>query len=233
MFYWLFSIFFSFSLFAQNTATLAVGASNGAATIFPIDPMDRGEDLIKMFATLSSAPYKTTLSQIALQTTRNGLIPNVQSLTPSTYSTLLIVAYKITSVFQYVVVPVEQVVELVYSPVAIPLQSTFTSSIISGALPIFSVDLMQRAVDIQNVVTTLTTTAPYKTAVSKVGIQSTLSGPFYLSFTNGFIPDVQSISVQPAQNGTLLLVSYKFGFQTTTIVVAPDQIFGIVYLPQG
>lgn len=232
MFVRFFLVFFVSYLMAQNTTSLAVGASNGAATIFPIDPMDRGKDLVSMFSTLSSAPYKTTTSQIALQTTRNGLIPNVQALSPSTYSTLLTVTYKITSILQYVVVPVEQIVELVYSPVAIPFQATFTSSISGGALPIFSVDLMHRAVDIQNVVTTLLTTAPFKTVSSKVGLQTTLSGPFYLSFTNGFIPDIQSISMQSAAKGTLLLVNYKFGFLTTNIVVGPDQIFGIVYSTQ-
>lgn len=233
MLYWIFSFLFSFSLFAQNTTTGTFAASSGATTVFPIDPMGRGQDLVSMFTTLSTSPYKTTTSQIALQTTRNGLIPNVQSLTASTYNTIFIVAYKVSSSFiQYIVIPVEQIIELIYSPVAIPLQSTFTSSGIAGTLSFFDFDLMERAVDIQNVVTTMITTAPYKTVTSKVGLQTTLSGPFYLSFTNGFIPDIQSISVQPAANGTLLLVSYKLGFLITTIVVAPEQIYGIVYTLQ-
>lgn len=226
--------FFSFwvasSLFAQSSATSALALANGSAVVFPIDPMARGQDLVSMFATLSSAPYKTVSSQIAIQTTRNGLIPNVQSLSSATYSTLMIASYKITSVSLYTVLFVEQVTEMVYSPVTIPPQSTFTSSV-NGALPIFSVDLSQRSADIQNIVTTMITSSPYKTATSKVGLQSTLGGPFYLSFTNGFIPDIQSISLKPAANGTLLLVTYKLGFLTSTIVVAPEQIFGIVYSP--
>ena len=231
--YWIFSLLIGFSLAAQTT-TSTVAATTGSTAVFSIDPMLRGADLLTMFSALSKAPYKTAQSQLALQTTQSGLILNVQSLTAATYSTLLIVAYKPANVTQYTVVPVEQITELIYSPVAISPSSVFSSlTAPSGNFPYFAVDVSERASDIQNVVTTLITSSPYKTPVSTVSIQTTLSGPFYLSFSNGLIPDVKSVLLTSATNKTLLLINYKVGFQTTSIVVAPDQIYGIVYSSSG
>src|SRR3989338_2621144 len=149
MVYWIFLLLACLPLAAQTT-TSTVAATTGSTAVFSINPMLRGADLLTMFSTLSVVPYKTAQSQLALQTTQSGLIPNVQSLSAATYKTLLIVAYKPGSTPQYIVVPVEQITELIYSPVTISSASVFTSlTAPSGNFPFFAVDLSQRATDIE------------------------------------------------------------------------------------
>lgn len=231
----IFCLCFIGSLFSQAPLSILSTASNGSIAVFPIDPGSRGNDLIQMFLTLTSPvnSYKTAISQVGLQTTRNGLIANVISITPTTNDTILIVQYLPTSSisFHYAVLLVEQIVAMIYSNTTISTSSTFTSTYPGGIISTFPVDVKKRAADIQNVFSTLNK-APYVGPFSSVGLQTTLAGPFYAPITNGFIPNVSSISATAAPNGTLLLVTYLSSFfQTSTIVVAPDQVYGIVYVP--
>ncbi len=252
--------FFSCSLFAQGSFTFSEN-SNGSVIIFPISPSERGVDIIAHFNTLNSAPFKTDRSQIALQTTKNGLITNIQSITPTTHSTILLIAYLLPTnalpkgnvgkdesgtSFGYVAIPVEQTIELVFSPTTISATSVFTSSVPAGTLPIFSVDLSQRALDIEEAVNFLVTAprANARSSISPVSIQTTLDGPFYTGgissnslIVNGLIPQVQNASSTVAPNGSLLLVTFKpprpnqfttrEGF--ATVVVAPDQVVQIIF----
>lgn len=249
---------FSFSLFAQGGDTLN---SDGSVIIFPIDPSARGADISAHFSTLDSTPFKTNQSQIALQTTKNGLITNIQSITPMKNNTILLVKYLLPNnalpkgsvgkdssgaSFGYAAIPVEQTVLLVYSPTTIPTSSVFTSSVPGGTLPIFSVDLAQRAADIEQVVALLANVpiANANLTAFPVSMQTTVNGPFYSGGTaasslivNGLIPQVKSVSSTVSPNGSLLLVTFKplrvnqfassDGF--ATVIVATDQVMQIIF----
>jgi len=251
---------FSCSLFGQGSFTFSEN-SNGSVIIFPVDPSDRGADIVAHFNTLNSVPFKTDRSQLALQTTKNGLITNIQSITPMANSTILLIAFLLPNnslpkgnvgknssgaSFGYAAIPVEQTVLLVYSPTTIPASSIFSSSVPGGTLPIFSVDLAQRAADIEQVVSLLANPpiANVNLTAFPVSMQTTLDGPFYTGGTassslivNGLIPQVQSVSSTVAPNGSLLLVTFKpprtnqfttrEGF--ATVVVASDQVLQIIF----
>jgi hypothetical protein len=250
----------AFASFAQDLTL----ASNGSLTIFPINPGSRGADIVSMFTTLTTAPLLRTNSQVALQTTRNGLITNVQFITPMNNYTILVVGYwtpqdqapsgnsgKRTESdpkrYGYVALPVEQIVEVIYSPTIMSSSFVFTSQALGGTLPIFSVDLAQRSADIIQAVNLLITPpiANPNSTFSPVSLLTTISGPFYGSttnssqmITNGFIPRIVSVSAVP--NSTLLLVQfqptrtnpYLATGEIATVVVAPDQINGINFSQQ-
>ncbi len=246
------------SLFGQSAGSVITSASNGTLTVYSISPTGRVSDLVSMFTAMtapSSVYYNGGLSQIALQTTRNGLLVNVLSIVPvtaigGTESTLLFVTYYPNGVTRhptrpfYVVIPVEQVTELVYSyNEPIPPNANFSTTALPGVLPLFSVDMKQRAQDIQNAFTLLNG-IPYAKAPPNptVGLQTTLKGTFNDGGTiqNGFIPNVINISLSQAPNGTLLLVTYQKNLpvknQVTPfvyyIIVSPEQVYGITY-PTG
>lgn len=224
---------FAATVFAQSPLSVISTATNGSVAIFPIDPGSRGDDIIAMFNTLNSAPYLLPQSQVGLQTTRNGFFANILSITPTTNSTILLVTYQPTGINipLYTVMLVEQIVEMVYSRYFFASTDTFTSTVPGGILSIFSVDMSLRGEDIHNAFHILNTSSPYKRATSTVGLQTTLAGPFDTPLVNGFIPKVQHIRTAPAPNGTMFIVIYRVGVQDYTIVVAPDQVYGIVYSP--
>lgn len=248
--------FLSISLSAQDLTL----TTNGSLAIFPIQPASRTADIIGMFNTLRSPPYLLSNSQIALQTTKNGLITNVQFITPMDFSTVLVVGYwlpndlpppgvvggRVASVkrYGYVALPIEQIVEMIYSPIVMSSSFTFSSQPMNGTLPIFSVDMAQRAADIIQAVALLSNTPIANNSLySPVSLSTTLSGPFYGAttsstqlITNGLIPRVFNVSYT-SPNSTLLLVQFK-PYRTNTnlangevasVVVAPDQINGIIF----
>jgi hypothetical protein len=228
------------SLWGQ-TAMLTL-PSDGVLTTFPLDPSSRGAALIAMFNTLTKAPYVTSQSEIALQTLRNGLIVDVQSITPATHSTMFLVSYYpfwSPTVLQYIVLPVEQIVEMVFSLRPFTQGMMFNSSYppgVVGTLPIFSVDLVERAEDLINMFTILNTQSPYKQSSSQVALQTTLNGSYTYAQTGmapisgGVIPKIQSITlVGNAPGGTMMLVSYEQSVYTGNIIVTPEQVYGMVY----
>lgn len=252
------------SVFGQGCSFTFSEASNGAITTYPINPGSRGEDIVAMFAQLNTAPFKINgQSQVAIQTTNNGLITNVQAITPMTNHTILLIAYLLPSgqlplghvgknasrVSQgFVAIPVEQIIEMIYSPTIMSTSSVFTSKVPGGILPIFSVDLAKRSADIQEAVTLLITPpiANAGTPFTPVSLLTTLGGPYYQGtantagapiIVNGVIPQVEAVDPSIAPNGTLLLVTFKplqsnpylNTGASASVVVAPDQIFGIVF----
>lgn len=256
----IFAIFFTFSVFAQSLSL----SNNGYLTIFPIAPSSRGADIVSMFTTLNTGSFNTVQSQIAIQTTNNGLIPNIQFITPMTNFTILVIGYLLPGNeipignnggsgaatlrrrFGYVAIPVEQIVEMIYSPTTIPVTNVYTAPAVQGTLPIFSVDMAQRTADLIQAVTLLITPpiANANSAVTPVSLLTTLNGPYYVGnaggtgssiIINGVIPQVAAVATVP--NSTLLLVTFKpiktnqyvasGGF--ATIVVAPEQISGIAF----
>lgn len=209
-------------------------------TVYPINPAQRGTDLIAMFQALSVKPYSTPNSEIGIQTTNNGFIPFIQNIDQSAFNTLLIVTYRPTrqsTVSQnlYIVIPVEQIVEMVYSYNATITATNFVTSVSSGILPYYSVNMSERAADIQSVVNTLLTRKPYNTnGAQQVTLSTNLIGTnYYAPFSNGVIPDVQSISFPRSSNQTLMLVTYQINNLNYYIIVSPEQVSAINYYPKG
>ncbi len=175
-----------------------------------------------MFNVLIQKPYQTYLSEIAIQTTSFGLLRQIKRITPTAYNTILIINYIPIGTQTQVTVNVfaEDIVEMIYSSQAV-VAGNFTPTVSTGGLPYFSVNMGQRAVDIQSVVTTLKNIR----AFTRVAMKTTLSGPFYDAIPNGVIPNVQSISVL---FNTLLLVTYNQQ-PNAFVIVSPDQVESIQY----
>lgn len=222
-------------------------------TLYSIDAQTRASQIVAMIDTLNKAPYLIrNRSEVALQANlvpspayanyiRGGFIPYVQNATTATNETLLLITYLptgSTSNTQYVVVPVEQTVSLMYSPQPINPTTGISSNYPQSALPRFSVNLAHRAADLRYMFNLLNTNSTYKTRRSQVGIQITLAGPYYPQLRGNLIPNVQSITLV-SPNDTLLLIDYQnppaSGRATVTgsIVVAAEQIDQMIYFPTG
>ena len=204
------------------------GTAFGTTVSFPVEATTVGKDIVTLYTTLTAAPYKGTGSQVAINTKLNGLIPNVQGIVASTYSTILIISYFPPSSFQvqYVVVPVEQITEVIYSPTTIPSSGFSTGT---TDLEIY-VGLNHRAYDISEIINLLMTQSPYKTSRSKVNLQTTLTGPYYASFSNGLIQNIKEVTL--IGNGTQMIVAYFYTAGVTAyVVVTPDEVTAINYIP--
>lgn len=204
-------------------------------SIYEIDPMNRGRSFVNIFSTLNT----NYPSEVLIQTMAtipylnspyvvNGVIPYIKSIAPAPNYTLLLVTYFPLSATQqqYLVVPVEQITEMVYSPVAIS-PSGFMSTFLQNVSPLYIINPALRAADLAHVTTTLLTQSPYSTPLSQVWIQTNLSGPYYIPFINGIIPNVQSISAE----GSLLRINYLNPSSVTlgSVVISVEQVQQIVY----
>ncbi len=233
----------AFVLYAQNVPFFPFLNANAYTTLFPIDPAERGKAILQLFNVYSSNrfPLLKSTSEFALQTTLNGFIPFVNGIFQAPSGTMLIVSYRTTATGTaaqniYVAIPVEQIQEIIYSDNTIT-NTKFTSTIPSDVLPYYSVNLGQRASDIQNVVTTFNTVKPYQTSVQRVSIKTTLNGSlYYAPFTNGTIPNVQSVSVLGSGEGALMLITYWVDNTTQIsryIIVSPEQVISVNYCPRN
>jgi hypothetical protein len=171
----------------------------------------------------------------------NGVISNVLFMRPANNYTLFIVAYlspnRSPPFAQYLVVGVEQITGIFYtsynSSKTPPIPATgFSASFSGSVLPFYNIHPSSRAADIASVVTTMISQAPYTTQnpTSEVWIQTILNGPFYPNIQNGFIPNVQSISVV---GNSILQILYK---PLTTnnigsVFVSAEQVQQIYYYP--
>lgn len=242
MLYRLALLLFSASLFAQSAPSaypLANTAPNVANAFFLIDPMQRGKDIVSMITTLTSPALTNTRGkvnmQVAIQTMRNGLITGVFDVDFAKNYTILIVKYSGPYYAQYIVVPVEQIIEVVYSSTAVvSTQGNFTATSTTGVLPYFNVDITQRAEDIVEIVNKLMDPADvyYTPNKTQIGIQTMLTGPYYAqpSNANSAISNVKGVSVNGSSYGTLLLFSYEVSNNQIPryfIAVPTEQIYGI------
>lgn len=255
-------LFFSQVLFAGGSSFTFSQNTNGAITVFPINPSFRGADIVAHFGILNAAPFKTPRSQIGLQTTNNGLITNIQFLIPTQNNTILIAAYLLPSNgiprgsvgkdgsgrgVGYVAIPVEQTVSLIYSPGTMSTSDVYTSSAPPGTLPVFSVDLPQRAADIAEAVALMVVPpiANPRRSFSPVSLKTMINGPYYTDalgggtsiIENGIIPQVVRVIPTDTPNSSLLRVEFK-PFRTNqftssegvaTVIVATDQVIGILF----
>lgn len=234
---------------AVSSAVVAL-ASTGQTVVFPIDANQRGTDLLSMFNSFSRSTGQN-YPQFILQTNlpsnnnyltyrylQNGMIPYVQSITATTYNTLLIIGYitpSYPSMIQYIVLPPENVIDLLYfsSRSYPPTSNTaFTSTYSSSTLPFFSVDQKQRAADILSAWTQLKNLNINSANTTQVWFQTTLNGPFNPTLiyngTPGLVRNVTNITV----TNSLLNVTFKPTGQTIaqTIILAPEQVQQIIYV---
>ncbi len=256
--HWLVFIFFiSTNLFAQS-----LNIPSGAA-IYPINPTQRGQDIANMIKTFSSPPFSTTYknSELAIQT---GMLNNLGQLIlirnvvssnvwPTTNSTILIIGSQLTrgnnSSLTFYVVPVEQIVEVIYSAnnPLVPGNS-FAALVTTGILPFYDEDLSQRATDIIDVFSIIKNNASYFRFKSSsfFTLQTTLSGSYTPPLVNGTVPFVQCVTSTPTflcstnttsgftSNGTLVYVTYNSSnvlAGSSYLIVGTEQIFGINYFP--
>jgi hypothetical protein len=148
----------------------------------------------------------------------NGRIPWVQNIFPTMFNTLSIVEYLPTNFPgnpQYIVLPTEQLVDLLYFPnpnYQPKSNAAFTATAPPNTLPFFSVDPYQRAADIISAWNTLLNNtsvviANFTSSASQVWIQTTLSGPFaYTPMRPGLLENVTSISM--SGTGAILQIMY-------------------------
>lgn len=238
------SIFCSaFFVIAQALGQVPLFGISPYTAVYPINPALRGSDLVQMFQTLDQiSPYSTTNSEVGLVLSDGTFIPFVQNIAQSSFNTYLIITYRTTKTGNtaqniYLALPVEQISEMIYSNTTIPVASNgsslFSASVPSNVLPYYSINISERASDIQSIVYQLINTFPYNTLGNQiVSLQTTLSGPYYAPFTNGLIPDVKSVSLSRSSNRTLMIVTYQVANINKYIVVSPEQVTSINYSPR-
>jgi hypothetical protein len=190
------------------------------AAVYPIDPTQRGSDLVTMFSKLSVVPYKTYQSEIALQTT-DTLIRNVQQLIPAPNSTLFAINFYPAgeTILQTTIVFTEKIQQMVYSPYTIT-GTSYTPGTATNVIPYYPMSLSQRGADIQSMVATLKNSSQ----LANVTLSTTLTGNYYEAIPSGVIPNVQNVTILL---NTMLLVAYNRPY--AYVIVAPDQITAINY----
>jgi hypothetical protein len=229
--------------------------ANAPYDLYTIDMSKRGQEFVKALNTAFS--IATTSGEVVIQTmanpayirspgVTNGVIPYVQqsTFTVAPNSTLFIVPYNpkgnigITPNTQYIVIGIEQVVTLAYRNTVSPpfALSGFNSVYANNVYPLYSIDPIQRAADIQSIVNTLITSpGSYNgsSGISQVWIWTTLSGPFYVPFSRfqtGLIPRVTAISVL---SNSLLQITYQ-PFSSSfawSVIVGAEQVQQIIFYP--
>jgi hypothetical protein len=246
MFFRLLLFIIKIPLFSAVSSAVIALAATSQTVVFPIDVSQRGAEIINTFNGLArgsgiqvpEVAFQTNLTAnpqyTALRYITNGIIPYIQSITQTTHNTLLIVGYlppQFSSRIQYIVVPVESVIDFLYFPLRSTLPSSsaaFTSTYSTGTLPFFTVDPKQRSADIVSAVVTLFSN-PFKNSnTTQVWLQTTLDGPFNQAIINGLIRNVTGISV----SNSLIQVTYQPLGQATayTIILAPEQVQQILYI---
>ena len=221
----------------------ATSFANPPSVLFSIDAPTRGNEILAAFSKLQA----TSPIEIAMQTTittttqglSQGVIHFVQSITSAPNSTLFIVSYGQPYALRYMVVGVEQVIDLVSSTTPSPLPASINSPLVTASypnneIPLFSVDPVLRANDISNVISTLNS-SPYKTSTSQVNIITTLfgiQGVFNPPFSGNMIVNVSAaitITTSFCHTNSLLQIFYSVGTLSGSAIVAAEQIQQIIY----
>ncbi len=236
--------------------TTSVLLADPPLTLFKIDPALRGPEISSIVTTFTDplGTYYTSLSEVAVQTSsgfitspifarfvQGGFIPYVQSAVSSPNGTLLTITYLPSGAStqnQYIIVPIEMMATVMYSPRAISPPGP-VSFYPKGELPRYDMDPALRAADLVSVFTDFTTNPDFKdnfkAGQNSIGIFTTLAGPFNPPITNGFIPFVQSITA----TGAYLTITYlpfsqngrTYNKTTAVIIVTAEQVRQMVYYP--
>lgn len=246
-------ILLRFPLFSVASGAIVALAATGQSVFYPIDSSQRGTEIVNTFnsldsvsGTLAPAVWLQTTGSIPMYTpslpygsykyvTNIGIVPYIQKVTETPHNTLLIVSYQSVSsagVVEYIVLPPEQVVALLYFQLQTNLPTSlapFVAPPVNRTVPYFSVDSRQRAADIVSAANQLMTT-PFKRTTSQVWIQTTLMGPFLPQLNNnGLLKNVTNISV----SNSLIVIDFlppNYQGQTLTEVVSPEQVQWIIYV---
>ncbi|MBM3184207.1 MAG: hypothetical protein FJZ64_02765 [Chlamydiae bacterium] len=230
--------------------------ANPPVDLYSIDVSTRGQEFI---AALKSAfSLAGSRGEVVIQTMANppytyapglpssGIIPYVQnSITAAPNNTLFLVPYNpngqsgITRNTQYLVIGADQIVTIAYRDTISPpfsLSTPFTSTYPSNVYPLYYINPVHRAADIQSIASTLIN-FPQNfnglSGISQVWILTTLTGPYYVPFYRGqsqYIPRVQSISVL---SNSLLQITYQ-PFSSSfawSVIVSAEQVQQIIFYP--
>jgi len=218
-------------------------------------------NFLNTFSSFSHATGTTT-PEIALQTSitnfplppnvnktygtyqgiQNGIFSYVQAITSTTHNTLLIVTYLYpnSATKQYVVVPSEQILDLLYFFDNNHLPSSnaaFTASPIPGTIPYYSVDPRQRAADIGSVITQLLK-SPFKETQRQIWVEVTLTGPFTphlptVNYGSNTVSVLQNVTAVSLLNNILTFTFQPNDPRLTyppTIIVTPEQVQRIIFV---
>ncbi len=238
-------------IFAASSSAVVALAQSNLSAVYEIDAMTRGNELVSILNNLLPTVAKSVnVPALALQTTlpasvglrygsykgiQYGTIYYIQGITQTTYNTLIIVSYLPTqssSTLEYVVLPIEQIVDLLYFPTQFSIQGTPPGPYISTTPPntliFYSINPYQRALDIisawQSLVKLFTNRS------QQVWIQTTVSGPYNPAIpSNGLLQQVSNVAL--SGNG-LLAITFQTLNQTTiqTIYIPPEQVQQIVFI---
>lgn len=233
-------------------------------SLYYIDPSSRGRDIVNMIATLSKAPFTTgsySNSEIAVQTRMIG--PNGQPLLiryvvsgnvwATTNATILIIgsqpARGNNTNLTFYVVPIEQIVEVIYSAYnVLQIGSSYTTTVTTGVLPLYQVNLAHRAADIIDVFSIIKNNPSYfrYKGSSYFTMLTTLNGTYNPPLVNGTIPFVQCVGLTPnslcstngitsfSSNSTLLYITYNSTNNLSHayyLIAGTEQVYGINYYP--
>lgn len=263
---------FRIQFFAASSSAVVAMAANQQA-VFEIDAQARGASLIYAFNHLSAqinagnkvtgintstptyvpwAGIQTSLPAILGNTygtynqIKNGFIPYVQNIQSTPNNTLLIVTYlppTKQSLIQYIILPVEQVVDLLYFPTTnnVPNFSMlpFTSVAPYNYLFFYSIPPAQRALDIVYAVNWLNATnvKNYLPNSSQVWIQTTIGGPYTpaINGTNslpgsGLLRNVQSISLQSTDLLQITFLQQPTQNNNQVVYVSPEQVQWVIFV---
>lgn len=254
MYYSFLMFLLRFPLYAASASAAVALAGSGQTTLYQIDAGVQGTSFYNQYYALlpggkpinnnnpPEVAFQTSLQNPSSFNTykyatygliSNGLIRYIQNVYRTTYNTLLIVSYQTSgNQPEYIVVPVEQLIDLIYFPSTsfLPTSSSpFNASYLSGVVPYFSVDPSQRAMDIVYTVGQLQTT--FKTSSSnQVWIQTGVNGPFNPNLpVPGLLQNIQSI----AYNNGMLQITFQTnhnGSITQTVYVSPEQVQQIIWI---
>ncbi|MBI3508255.1 MAG: hypothetical protein HY069_01280 [Chlamydiia bacterium] len=255
---WVVLFLIAFGLYGQSL-NIPSGTS-----LYYIDPSNRGKDIVNMITTLSAAPFNTgtySNSEIAIQTRLTGpsgqplLIRYVVSsnVFSTTNTTILIIGSQPTkgnnNNLTFYIVPIEQIVEVIYSAYnTLGSSSAYATVVTSGILPLYQVNMVQRAVDIINVFSIIKNNASYFRYKSQsfFTLQTSLSGTYSPPLINGVVPYVQCVALTPnslcstsgissfSSNSTLLYITYNSTNVLTHayyLIAGTEQVYGINYYP--
>lgn len=252
---------------ASSSAVIALASQSNLPAVYEIDVSTRGNELVTILnSLLPNVAPSVNVPALALQTTlptslsnsygtyrgiQNGTIYYIQAITQTTYNTLIIVSYLPTQssgTIEYVVLPIEQIVDLLYFPTTFSIQGRvpganpppgpYISTTPHNTLIYYSVDPYKRAVDIisaYNSLVNLFSKSPNSKSKSQVWIQTTVNGPYnpalpVLSLPNsGLLQQVSSVTL--SGNG-LLAITFQTINQTITqtIYIPPEQVQQVIFI---
>lgn len=252
---------------ASSSAVIALASQSNLPAVYEIDASTRGNELVTILnSLLPNVAPSVNVPALGLQTTlptslsnsygtykgiQNGTIYYIQAITQTTYNTLLIVSYlpkQSSGTIEYVVLPIEQIVDLLYFPTTFSIQGRvpganpppgpYISTTPSNTLIYYSIDPYKRAVDIisaYNSLVKLFSNSPNSKSKSQVWIQTTVNGPYNPALPVFSLPNsglLQQVSSVTLSGNGLLAITFQTINQTITqtIYIPPEQVQQVIFI---